>query len=288
MHLRFFPSPRVRAFVFRAACLALAALPGAVALAYPPAPHHTIYGVVRDDMGHPLVVTNAQVVLETLSGVQIKKQIVPHLAPGVNYRLFVPMDAGLTDDAYHPTALRPTLPFRMKVIIGTVTHLPIEMTVDFASLGQPSQTTRIDLTLGIDSDKDSLPDAWERSVLGEGMDITDISPHEDLDGDGVSNFHEYIAGTYAFDSEDGLKVQITSTNNRPCVEFLAITGRSYTLHASSDMKSWAPVPFRVSGDTSAVPTQTSYRATDVRTVRLEVIVDETQPPPALFLRAKVE
>ncbi len=287
MRLRFLNPPTLQAFC-RAASLALIAMSVPLAFGYPPAPHHTIYGTVRDEMGHPLVVTNAQVVLETMSGVQIKKQIVPHLGPGMNYRLFVPMDAGLTDDAYHPTALRPTLPFRMKVIIGTVTHLPIEMSVDFASLGHPSQNTRIDLTLGIDSDKDSLPDAWERSLLSEGMEITDIHPHEDLDGDGVSNFHEYFAGTYAFDSEDGLKVQITSTNNRPCVEFLAITGRSYTLHASSDLKSWAPVPFRVSGDTSTVPTRTTYRATDVRNVRLEVVVDETQPPPALFLRAKVQ
>ena len=148
MRLRFLNPPTLQAFC-RAASLALIAISVPLAFGYPPAPHHTIYGTVRDEMGHPLVVTNAQVVLETMSGVQIKKQIVPHLGPGMNYRLFVPMDAGLTDDAYHPTALRPTLPFRMKVIIGTVTHLPIEMSVDYASLGHPSQNTRIDLTLGI-------------------------------------------------------------------------------------------------------------------------------------------
>ena len=30
-------------------------------------------------------------------------------------------------------------------------------------LGKPSETTRLDLTLGEDSDGDGLPDAWERA-----------------------------------------------------------------------------------------------------------------------------
>ncbi len=58
------------------------------------------------------------------------------------------MDAGLTPDNYRPTALRPSVSFRMKVLIGGVTYLPIEMRANYANLGKPAQSTRIDLTLG--------------------------------------------------------------------------------------------------------------------------------------------
>lgn len=259
-----------------------------LAQGYPPAPHHTIYGLVRDQMGNPLAATNAQVILETMAGVQIKKEVIPNLAAGVNYRLFVPMDTGLTDDEYQPTALRPTVPFRMKVVIGGVTHLPIEMKAKYANLSLPSQSTRIDLTLGEDLDEDGLPDAWERTLLGAGMTLHDIRPLDDLDGDRISNLSEYLAGTYASDPEDGLKLEITQSEGRSIVEFLAITGRSYTLHASSDLQTWKPVSFRVISEGDDAPVRTAYRAMDVRPVRLEVVADEAQLSAFLFLRAQIQ
>ena len=51
--------------------------------------------------------------------------------------------------------------FRLKVKIGSVTYLPIEMKLSKA-LGQAAQSTRLDLTLGEDSDNDGLPEAPER------------------------------------------------------------------------------------------------------------------------------
>ena len=68
-------------------------IPGSVC-AFPPAPHHLVYGLVRDEMGEPISLNTAQVILESSTGVQIRGLIVPNLEPGVNYRLSVPMDAG--------------------------------------------------------------------------------------------------------------------------------------------------------------------------------------------------
>ena len=64
--------------------------------AFPPAPHHVIYGLVRDELGQPLNVSAATIVFETSAGVQIRSDIFPSVENGINYRLTVPMDAGLT------------------------------------------------------------------------------------------------------------------------------------------------------------------------------------------------
>lgn len=263
-------------------------LGSSVAVAYPPAPHHLIYGSVRDEMGNPLVATNAEVILETLSGVHLKAPVMPGLQPGANYRLPVPMDAGLTSDAYKPTALRPTLPFRMKVKIGAVTYLPIQMTGACVNLGQAAESTRLDLTLGEDSDGDGLPDAWERALLSGNSSLQDITPDGDADQDGLSNLQEYLAGTYAFDAKDGLRLDIVVDNGRPVIEFLSIAGRTYSLHASGDLQNWAPIPFRVADEGPQAPARGYYQASDVRRVRLEAAPADGHTPDLLFLRAQVQ
>lgn len=264
-----------------ASWLAIASLilPSA-AFAFPPAPHHTLHGVVRNEMGEPIRGDNATVILETLSGVQLKSPIGVTMTPGINYRLRIPMDAGLTSDNYRPTALRPSVPFRMKVLIGTVTYLPIETQVNYATLGKPAQFTRLDLTLGEDSDGDGLPDAWERALsdlLGTSLGIDQIQPDADSDSDGLSNLQEYLAGTYAFDPQDGFRLDIAGTQDgRPVLEFLAIRGRTYTLFGSEDLATWVPLAFRLPNDASSLPPRASYYSTDVRILRVQAILPPDQ------------
>jgi hypothetical protein len=282
-------TPLVRPLLGRTSPLLLLLLATCLAFAFPPAPHHLIYGTVRDDMGHPLMVTNSEVVLETLSGVRLQTRVVPNLGPGLNYRLSIPIDAGLTADPYKPTALRPTLPFRLKVLIAGVTYLPLELGGNTLNLGQPAQTTRLDLTLGVDSDRDGLPDAWEQTLLTGDMTLSDIRPDNDEDNDGLTNLQEYLAGTYAFDPDDGLKLDIVhDQTGRRLIQFLAIAGRNYTVHGSSDVQNWRSLPFRLAGDSAEIPARTSYQARDVRTVVLEVLNDKENVPAQLFLRAQVE
>ena len=88
--------------------------------AFPPAPHHLLFGTVRDEMGNPLAVQGAEVILETPAGTSIKAQIIPGLDLSANYRLAVPLDAGVTSDIYKPTAQRTTAPFKLRVRIGTL------------------------------------------------------------------------------------------------------------------------------------------------------------------------
>jgi hypothetical protein len=260
------------------------------ALAFPPAPHHLFYGMVRNEMGNPLAVTDAEVILETLAGTQLKARVVPNLRPGINYRLAVPMDAGLTADDYKPTALRPTVPFRMKVKIGQVTYLPIELHGNYANLGKPAQSTRLDLTLGEDADGDGLPDAWERALIAVyGGTLQDIKPGDDADGDGLTNMEEYLAGTYAFDPQDGFQLDILGmSDGRPVLEFMAIRGRSYTLEGTADLQTWSPVQFRLAGADATAPALTTYTAADVRLLRIEALQPDGAPAKMRLFRLLVQ
>jgi hypothetical protein len=277
--------------IFAAGLLGL--LLGGAALAFPPAPHHTLYGMVRNQFGDPMNVFPCDVYLETAAGTQLRSSVVSGIEPGVNYRLEVPMDSGTSGDtnAYQPTALKPYFPFRLRVQVGATTYLPIEMAGNFSQIGQPGKQTRIDLTLGEDSDGDGLPDAWEWALIqamGGGLTLADIRPGDDADADGISNYDEYVAGTYAFDPADGFRLTLMSVNaSASRAEFLAIRGRTYSLQSSTNFSQWNPVAFRVvSNGLPGVP-QNSYLATGVRLLSVEVPF-ATGAETNRFLRARVQ
>jgi len=258
-------------FVRLAACLIILLFSSA-ASAFPPAPHHTLYGIVRTQFGDPVEVSPSDVYLETPAGTQLRAGLINGLEPGVNYRLEVPMDSGTAADLYKPTALKPFFQFKLKVQIGQTTYVPIEMAGNFAQIGQPSLKTRIDLTLGVDSDGDGLPDAWEQSLITIfGGTLASINPNDDTDGDGISNLDEYLAGTYAFDPSDGFRLSLAGLNAGASVmEFLAIRGRTYTIQSSPNLQQWTTVGFRVVNGGVAGAVQNNYTATDVRLLRVEV------------------
>ena len=72
---------------FLALAVSAVLLVPASARAFPPAPHHLIYGTVRDEYGTPLMTSAAQVILQTPTGVRLKATVAPGVAPGVNYQI---------------------------------------------------------------------------------------------------------------------------------------------------------------------------------------------------------
>lgn len=266
------------------------AIPDSV-VPFPPAPHHLFYGLVRDEYGNPLNTDRAEVILETASGAVIKSNIRTDLSAGVNYQLAVPMDSGITSDLYKPTALRPMVPFKIKVKIGPTSYLPIEMAGDYSKMGQPGERTRLNLTLGEDADGDGLPDAWERALLagfGGSKALSDIRSVEDLDGDGLSNLDEYIAGTYAFDAKDGFALKAVGfKGDAPVLEFMSVKGRTYTLYGSTHLKDWSLVRFRLPSDGPESDPRHDYQAADSRMLQVEVI-SENGGPAHQFYKLRVQ
>ncbi len=259
-------------------------IPGA-AVAFPPLPHHTVYGLVRDEFGNPLTASGTELILDTLSGTSLSTSVVAGLEAGVNYRINVPVDAGLTDDLYRPTALRPTAPFRIRVKIAGRTYVPLEMKANMAQLVQPAQSSRVDLTLGEDTDGDGLPDAWERSVIAAGklgVSLSGLNPNDRLNGNPLSVLQAYIAGTYAWDPKDGFRVDIVQFEGlNPVLEFLALRGRSYSVIGSDDLATWVPVPVQVQG-ASASGTVNFYQSSQLKQVRVTVPADSGKAPPKFF------
>lgn len=265
--------------------LAIAASVAVASLAsgFPPAPHHLVKGQVRDSMGY-VIEDEGTVVLTTVSGVKIETPLAPALYLDSSYRLEVPMDAGVAPDSYKPTALNPLAPFTMRIQIGSQTYVPIEMNGDLSALGEAGGTTVIDLTLGVDSDNDGIPDDWELSLISRTSrynSLDDVNPDDDLDGDGLTNYEEYLAHTYAYDVLDGLDLKIVSvTENGYVIEFLAITDHSYTILGSTDAIGWSEQPFKLLLGGSSDETLSQFEATEVQVVRAEIA--KTEGGPNLF------
>ena len=258
---------------------------GHQALAFPPLPHHTVYGLVRDEFGNPLISPGTELTLETLAGTAITTAVVPGLEAGVNYRIEVPVDAGLSSDLYRPTAMRPTAPFRIRVKIAGRTYVPLEMKANMALLGQPAQSSRVDLTLGEDADGDGLPDGWERSVIAAGnlgLTLEGLKPGDRLNGNSLSVLQAYLAGTYAWDPKDGFRLDIVEFSAAdPVLEFMALRGRSYTISASNDLLTWKPMKFRVQGGSSDAPVS-FHQTTQLQRVRVVAAGEASDPAPKFY------
>jgi hypothetical protein len=58
----------------------------------------------------------------------------------------------------------------------------------------------------------------------------------------------YVAGTYAWDPQDGFMLEIREVADAGVtLEFIGLRGRSYTIVGTDDMKTWIPVRFRIAG-----------------------------------------
>jgi hypothetical protein len=116
------------------------------------------------------------------------------------------------------------------------------------------------LTFVIDTDGDGIPDDWE-TAFGLGTNnIADAAL--DSDGDKMSNWQEYIAGTDPTNAQSYLKIENISVSEGATLTFGAVSNKTYTIQFSGS----------VSGPWSRL-VDIVARATN----RTEVIVDSTAP-----------
>lgn len=260
------------------------ALSAGIAEAYPPAPPHTVYGMIRGEDGNPIN-NSASIVFQTLEGLSFTGSVSQNLEPGINYEMFVPMDVNASDP-YLDNALQPQIPFLVYVVVGSTTNVPLQMQGEYLLLGEEGEKTRLDLTLGVDSDGDGLPDAWEQfliDILGGGLALADIDPSGDNDGDGMTNYDEYIAGTYAFDDTDLFELYLKeSTVDTRTFQFLAIAGRTYTIEKSDNLSDWETTEFIV--PSVSADEVIAYPASVVGTVEVDLVSTNE----AVFYRGVVQ
>lgn len=240
------------------------------AWAFPPAPYYTLYGTVRDQVGQTITAEGATVILFKGAQELGRAGISSGTRLDQNYELNVRIDqnrGGTT--LYSEKALAAQGSFSMAVDIGGSRYYPIEVAGNLTA-GKGGERVRLDLTLGQDSDGDGLPDVWEQWQLYQaGKDPDDegnwpihlIDKNGDLDGDGTSNWLEYLAGTFAGDATERFSLDIeekTATGVR--FAFYAITGKTYTIETSTDTKTWTRVPFSVGQPAAG---SQSWQAADV-------------------------
>lgn len=245
------------------------AFASALVRAFPPAPYYTLFGLVRDQVGATLKVDGAELIL-LKDGKEIgRAPVSKDLRGDFNYELKISVDLNLPSTrAYSETAVAAGGLISIVVTMNGQQFYPIGVSGSLRPTAG-GERVRLDLNLGEDKDGDGLPDAWEEWQLylagrrpgPTGWDLSLITREGDFDGDGISNFHEYIAGTFAADPSDRFELRLLGkTATAVQLEFFSITGKVYTVEESADLKTWTTVPFSLSAQGAE---QARYQAPEV-------------------------
>ncbi|GAA5117662.1 hypothetical protein JIN84_17045 [Luteolibacter yonseiensis] len=252
--------------------------------AFPPAPFHTIYGDVRDDQGALIPADGAAVVMSQGGVQKMREQLTAGNGADFNYQLRMRIDMGRNlTSSYSSLVVSTASAYTLSVDIGGVSYQPLEITAGTPTVGGPASRIRLDLTLGVDSDGDGLPDAWEESQLyqagylpgPDGWDLSLLDRNGDLDKDGLSNATEYIAGTYAGDANSTISLAIKEKAGEDVrLETYAIYGKSYTIESSMDLKTWTATSF-----------STTNPATDASASFKSALVSTTTGITSLYVKA---
>ena len=218
-----------------------------------PQPMCIFYGQAKNGFGWPYT-SSADVVLRVGTNEYARSTISGSLKPGVNFALYVHLDDG-NGTAYSPHALHSGDSIKI-IVIDEYGEKTIMETNAIPAVGQPGETILVNVTAGTDSDHDGLPDEWEKKLLESGTQtsILDIHPNDDFDGDGVSNWKEYLAGTIAYMANDYFFIenQEITPNGRLRLEYLSVPGKIYWVESTTNLSEniWITAPFATSDEGS--------------------------------------
>lgn len=147
----------------------------------------------------------------------------------VNYSVAVPM-------ANRDIATAATAGDELAVEIdtGAAVYADTNLVVSAVS---PGRTIKLNLKAAVCTNDKGVADQYLRDIRWDledmGLTMADYDPNADYDGDGVSNYMEYLAGTDAFDAADaGLKIlswrAVPGNDDVMEATFLPSRGRAYS------------------------------------------------------------
>lgn len=98
-------------------------------------------------------------------------------------------------------------------------------------------TLQIGESIGVDTDGDGMPDAWE---VAHGLDPqVAADANLDRDGDGMTNFQEWLAGTSASDPGSAFRASAAKSGSNLSLTWASVPGKRYLIQTSPDLVSWA-------------------------------------------------
>jgi hypothetical protein len=224
--------------------------------AFPPAPAITYYGTARDAFGNAIDSSaGGFVLIKEGNRIIAEAPIDERMRPGENFRVLIPVDLESLDP-YSPNALNRGDLISLAVRLPSGEYPVAGISTQAIELSDPGDRIQLDFFLGEDTDGDGLPDTWEYSQL-EAADIFAPDPRYsletldrggDVDGDGMSNGDEYVAGTFALLQSDTFTLRFLSPGTEADeLRTGFVFGKYYRLEASRDLVEWNPVRIRLSG-----------------------------------------
>ncbi len=265
--------------------------------AFPPAPAITYFGTVRDSFGNSIDSSaGAFVVIRSGERIITETPINERFRAGESYRALVPVDLAANDPYSEEASDRGALLSFSVRLAGSDTLIPVSgISVGNISVTDPGDRLRVDFFLGVDSDGDGLPDDWELSQL----ELAGISPSDsrfslstlnrngDFDSDGLSNFTEYVAGTFALLQGDRFALKLISVSEETDrLETNFVFGKRYQFEASSDFTTWYPARVQLVDSTSSAVAEIA--AADDGTTQLDAVrPEELSSATSVFYRMSV-
>jgi len=206
------------------------------------------YGQATDQFGWPYM-NGADVILKSGTNEIVRHTITGSISPGMNFALYVSLDDGFSATPYSDKALREGDP--IEIIVRDARGEQSIMQTNIPPVGAAGDVILVNVTASTDTDGDGLSDAWEQEILNDSTNpaiatIEDIKPGDDYDGDGASNWQEFMSGNFAFLDYDYFFIEkVTSLDTRFKFEMLSVPGKAYSVASRTNLisGSWIKCPF---------------------------------------------